>query len=45
MTAFLPTIVTAPAGTVVVAQTVMDEGPPPEFLGAVPLGLHADGPF
>ena len=45
VTAFLPTVVTSPAATVVAAQRVMAQGPPPGFSGAKPLGLHVEGPF
>jgi N-acetylglucosamine-6-phosphate deacetylase len=45
VTAFLPTIVSSPAATVVAAQRVLAQGPPPVFSGARPLGLHVEGPF
>lgn len=45
VTAFLPTIITAPLATVAQAQTVIQAGPPPGFWGATPLGLHLEGPF
>lgn len=44
-TAFLPTIITAPLATVTAAQTVLAAGPPPGWRGALPLGLHVEGPF
>ncbi len=45
VTAFLPTIVTSPLTTVAAAQRVWQAGPPPGYAGAVPLGLHLEGPF
>src|SRR5258706_15248713 len=45
VTAFLPTIITAPLATVAAAQAVIQAGPPPGYLGAAPLGLHLEGPF
>jgi N-acetylglucosamine-6-phosphate deacetylase len=45
VTAWLPTIVTAPEGTVEAALAAMAAGPPPGWAGAVPLGLHLEGPF
>lgn len=45
VTAFLPTIITAPLATVTAAQEVLRQGPPPGYRGAVPLGLHLEGPF
>ena len=45
VTAFLPTIITAPLATVAAAQEVLLAGPPPGYRGAVPLGLHLEGPF
>lgn len=45
VTAFLPTIITAPLGTVSAAQAVLSQGPGSNVLGARPLGLHIEGPF
>jgi N-acetylglucosamine-6-phosphate deacetylase len=45
VTAFLPTIITSPPETVAAAQEVIRRGPPAGFVGAVPLGLHLEGPF
>jgi len=45
VTRFLPTIVTSPLGQIASAQAVLQGGPPPGFCGAVPLGLHVEGPF
>lgn len=45
VTAWLPTIVTAAAGVVEQAIEVLAGGPPPGWRGAVPLGLHLEGPF
>ncbi len=45
VTAWLPTIVTAPEGVVDRALAVLADGPPDGWRGAVPLGLHLEGPF
>jgi N-acetylglucosamine-6-phosphate deacetylase len=45
VTAFLPTVTTSPPETVQAAQEVLRQGPPPGFRGAIPLGLHLEGPF
>jgi N-acetylglucosamine-6-phosphate deacetylase len=45
VTAFLPTIVTSPAEVLDAARRVLVAGPPPGFVGALPLGLHLEGPF
>jgi N-acetylglucosamine-6-phosphate deacetylase len=45
VTAFLPTIITSPLATVATAQTMLAQGPPDAAPGAVPLGLHLEGPF
>ncbi len=45
VTAFLPTIITAPLETIAAAQVVIQAGPPPGYRGARPLGLHLEGPF
>jgi N-acetylglucosamine-6-phosphate deacetylase len=45
VTSFLPTIITSPLETVAAAQTSLLGGPPPNFRGATPLGLHLEGPF
>ncbi|MCA9987123.1 MAG: N-acetylglucosamine-6-phosphate deacetylase, partial [Anaerolineales bacterium] len=45
VTRFLPTIITAPLGTMAAALAVMKAGPPAGFRGSVPLGLHLEGPF
>ncbi len=45
VTAFLPTIITAPAAQVAAAQQVLALGPPSGWQGAQPLGLHLEGPF
>ena len=44
VTAFLPTIITAPKQTVVQARAALRQ-PPAGFRGAQPLGLHVEGPF
>ena len=45
VTAFLPTIITAPLEQVTAGQRVVTEGEPAGFRGARPLGLHVEGPF
>lgn len=45
VTAWLPTIVTAPPEVVGRAQAALGAGPPAGWSGAVPLGLHLEGPF
>jgi len=45
VTAFLPTVITAPAGRIEDALAVLEEGPPAGYRGAIPLGLHLEGPF
>ena len=45
VTSFLPTIITSPPETVSAARALLQKGPPPEFCGATPLGLHLEGPF
>lgn len=45
VTAFLPTVITSPASTVIEAQRVMTVGPPTGYTGAVPIGLHLEGPM
>jgi N-acetylglucosamine-6-phosphate deacetylase len=45
VTAFLPTVVTSPLETIAAAQEVVRQGPPAGYRGAVPLGLHLEGPF
>lgn len=45
VTAFLPTIITAPLSVSAAARDVLAAGPPPGFVGARPLGLHIEGPF
>lgn len=44
VTAFTPTILSSPAGTVVRAREALLH-PPAGFAGAQPLGLHLEGPF
>jgi N-acetylglucosamine-6-phosphate deacetylase len=43
VTAFCPTIITAPPGAIAQAQRAM-ESRPDGYLGAEPLGLHVEGP-
>lgn len=45
VTAFLPTIITSPPETIRAAQQALRDGPPAGYRGAVPLGLHVEGPF
>ncbi len=45
VTAWLPTVVTAPVGAVDAARSAVAAGPPEGWRGAVPLGVHAEGPF
>lgn len=44
-TAFLPTIVTSPLSVFQQAMEVWKAGPPHGWKGAIPLGLHFEGPF
>ncbi len=45
VTGFLPTIITSPSETTQAAQQVLRAGPPQNWVGAKPLGLHLEGPF
>ncbi len=45
VTAFLPTIVSGSTTQVDAARAVLAGGPPPGYRGAVPLGLHLEGPM
>jgi N-acetylglucosamine-6-phosphate deacetylase len=45
VTAFLPTIVTAPTGRIDEALRFVAAGPPLGYRGATVLGLHLEGPF
>ncbi len=45
ITSFLPTIITSPLETVAAAQTVVTQSPETDWQGAIPLGLHVEGPF
>jgi N-acetylglucosamine-6-phosphate deacetylase len=45
VTSFLPTVITAPLEKYATAQEVLRNGPPANFLGAQPLGLHFEGPY
>ncbi len=45
LTAFLPTIVTSPLSVFQKAMEVWKAGPPAGWKGAIPLGLHFEGPF
>ena len=45
VTAFLPTIVSSPSATIEGVRRALLAGPPPGFVGALPVGLHLEGPF
>ncbi|MET0902808.1 MAG: N-acetylglucosamine-6-phosphate deacetylase [Acidimicrobiales bacterium] len=45
VTAWLPTIVSTPDGIVERALDALATGPPDGWAGALPLGLHLEGPF
>ena len=45
VTAWLPTIVSTPDGIVDRAIAALAGGPPDGWRGAVPVGLHLEGPF
>lgn len=45
VTAFLPTVVSSPPSAVRRAIDILAAGPPPGYGGAVPLGLHLEGPM
>lgn len=45
VTTFLPTIITSPLENVKAAQFTLLDGPPSQWRGATPLGLHLEGPF
>lgn len=45
VTSFLPTIVTSPLETVTAARGVVSRGPNYGPRGAIPLGVHVEGPF
>lgn len=45
VTAFLPTLITSPPEATAAAQKVMAAGPPTGYRGAVPIGLHIEGPM
>jgi N-acetylglucosamine-6-phosphate deacetylase len=45
VTTFLPTIVTSPYETVEEAIEILATGPPAGYRGAVPVGLHVEGPW
>lgn len=45
VTSFLPTIITSPPSVVAEARAVVAAGPPTGYVGAVPLGLHCEGPM
>ena len=45
VTAFLPTIITTPLETISTAQEIVARTPASVATGAIPLGLHVEGPF
>jgi N-acetylglucosamine-6-phosphate deacetylase len=45
VTSFLPTIISSPREVTTCAQKVLAQGLPAGFKGAIPLGLHLEGPF
>lgn len=45
VTAFLPTLVSPSDDQVRALAGVLDDGPPAGWRGAVPLGIHAEGPY
>lgn len=45
VTAWLPTIVTSTPDVIARAQATLAAEPPPGWSGAMPLGLHLEGPF
>lgn len=45
VTAFVPTVITAPPEAVVSALEILAAGPPAGWVGAKPLGLHVEGPM
>lgn len=45
VTSFLPTIITSLPETITTAQAVLAQGPLTDSAGAIPLGLHLEGPF
>ncbi len=45
VTAFLPTIITSPLERVDAGRTLVTGGAPAGYRGAIPLGLHVEGPF
>jgi N-acetylglucosamine-6-phosphate deacetylase len=45
VSSFLPTVISAPLATYDQALAVLQAGPPPGWIGAVPLGWHVEGPM
>jgi N-acetylglucosamine-6-phosphate deacetylase len=45
VTAFLPTVITAPLDAYDRALSVLAAGPPPGWIGATPVGWHFEGPM
>lgn len=44
VTAFLPTVISSPVEVAIEAMSVVAAGPPAGFTGAMPLGVHVEGP-
>lgn len=45
VTAFVPTVISAPSEVAVAALAVLAAGPPSGWAGATPIGLHVEGPM
>jgi N-acetylglucosamine-6-phosphate deacetylase len=45
VTRFLPTVITSPLEVIAANINTFQAGPPQGFTGAVPLGLHVEGPY
>ncbi len=45
VTAFLPTIITSPLERIAAAENIVTQDPDSGYHGAIPLGLHIEGPF
>lgn len=45
VTTFVPTVISSPPEVVERARAVVNAGPPNGYLGALPIGLHCEGPM
>lgn len=45
VTAFVPTVISAPPGTATQAMDTLRAGPPDGWIGATPIGIHVEGPM